>query len=180
MQRRQDFHRPTHQGAQQASGEASPLDQTTAYKKKAPANVVGQTITTYSRLAAARELNQVWGESAGTVGRSPADMALSMIGGLSLANMQGPIPEISDVTPEWLAVYEAAAAHPVAAAGSNGSSTTTKRAQVSAATSVRRLRPSPYSAQLRAFDDGSRAANLAPAFPAVSFDAVYGRDGKVC
>ena len=142
----------------------------------APADhIIGHTTTSIARLAASRELLGVEGDSLD--GQSHEDMRFSLAG-VSLLNLQGPIPELSEESPDWLQTYQRAAAR-MGVAPDDG--VRRRGPQIAAPLSNsgghRRQRPSPYSKHVKAssWDDKKRALQrLEPAFPAVAFDQVYG------
>jgi hypothetical protein len=129
-----------------------------------------------ARLAASHELGTVWRDELGGLARAvgvnaASDLRLGMAS-MSLENLQGPIPELSNATPDWLEVYQAAAVGTAFGPSLGGSAAF----QGSAAFSTGGVkRPSPYSRAVRTFDARSGSgARLSLALPAVAFAAVYG------
>jgi len=147
-------------------------------------NFVGQTTTSMARLAASREVMGVWGDEGVPfgAGQDPSDMRLNIMTGLSLENIQGPIPELAGDTPAWLEVYANAAARQgndsIRRRGPQLDTIPGRRSRDESSEEGPRGKPSPYAQPMRLPDAPRR---LAPAFPAVggggaSFDDVYRAD----
>jgi len=139
--------------------------------------VVGHTRTSIARLAASRDIF-VADES--NDGRSIEDMRFSLAG-VSLLNLQGPIPELSEESPGWLETYQRAADRMGVSADEGVRRRGPQIASASVSSGPRRPKPSPYSkhAVSASWDDGNRRPRLLePAFPAVGFDQVYGKSAQ--
>mmetsp|Transcript_53465 Transcript_53465/g.68608 ORF Transcript_53465/g.68608 Transcript_53465/m.68608 type:complete len:484 (+) Transcript_53465:94-1545(+) len=131
--------------------------------------IIGQTTTSIARLAASREV----------VDDAPprSFREVNMGGGYSLENIQGPIPELSEDTPDWMEVYGQVAAASNALAAKGGSRRPRPALGNTIPSSSSRggqFKHSPYT-QKMLIPDSSQRKSQQPAFPAVSFNKVYGR-----
>ena len=140
--------------------------------------ILGQTTTSMARLAASHEVNigkddDLNGYIQAAGAHDASNLRVSMAS-MSLENLQGPIPELSNNTPDWLEVYQAAAVGH--GAGAPPMFNAFRQGSVAASSSGKRPRPSPYAQASRTFD-ARGTAQLSPALPAVAFNSVYGPDG---
>jgi len=140
--------------------------------------ILGQTTTSMARLAASHEVNIGMDDDLDRfrekMGAHDASNLRVSMASMSLENLQGPIPELSNNTPDWLEVYQAAAVGP--GAGMAPMFSASRQGPGAASSSGKRPRPSPYSQAPRTFDTRG-TTQLSPALPAVAFNAVYGPDG---
>jgi hypothetical protein len=122
------------------------------------------TTTSIARLAASREVLGIYDKELRTNEDDPGDLRFGM-SGVTLENLQGPIPELSFETPDWLEVYRAVK---IAPPPSRKATERDLRAE------KRAPRHSPYAQRLDNRVD-SRANSASPPRAAVAFNEVYGR-----